>query len=665
MKNNKNNKNKKIDIKNIIHYGTIFAVTLLVVIISININEISMTPDQLLKQNINVSLFNLKIIGNIILFISYITIVIYPVRQLFNKVIVAKIPPKGDKGPRGLRGKTGKNGGCTTCGDGLCYMKIMGHITDTINYWRSVNNYDVLPKNYIIKNNYIKNKIKRHCKSKEFNDILTKFGSNNKNKCTSAFNVNDNIEGQVGCGIYDYMFNMWSRWILIILIYENGFIFLDSENYTENDFESLIMDEDTDLETLRTLTTKPVISDSPNSPKSKESVIMKPILDSFINNIDDLKKNDNPGVLRGPFDEIKKYEAWYWGSDKYSKPNIIITPPPKTNPYDSMIEFDYKNTNNYYRLWSSDYAFQTGPDSNIKPFQKATGQNITILRPYHYIDETTDNPYLRTYKPLGDVVFNSNEIDTDNFLNKCLPDNIKHNKKKLRALTPNDDKYNTLLLAGSNKYLKSPLGYNLVYKSSIKKGINKYISAFNIWQPIAPPDFDSYGFIIDTRELQLPENIKTIAIDSAYNKEYEPYQPSRDLIYCISNVVAKRKIYTTTTEREPITTFSDTSDGTGVCPVTRVAGTKVATSTAECNELLKIFKLSYEEKDKTDAYNYNLLDINSRPLYFDFDFDKIKKIKDEQKEAITETTDPTLNITIPIKPVAQDAKYSVFKSIFN
>ena len=177
----KNNKNKKkIDTKTMLYYGSIVAVTLFAIIISININEISMTPEQLLKQNINVSLLNLKIIGHIILFISYVTIVIYPVRQLFNKVIVAKIPPKGDKGPRGLRGKTGKNGGCTTCGDGLCYMKIMGHITDTINYWRTINKYDKLPINYIIKNNYIKNKVKRQCKSKEFNDILTKFGSNSK-----------------------------------------------------------------------------------------------------------------------------------------------------------------------------------------------------------------------------------------------------------------------------------------------------------------------------------------------------------------------------------------------------------------------------------------------------------------------------------------------------
>ena len=99
-------------------------------------------------------------------------------------------------------------------------MKIMGHITDTINYWRAINKYDELPKNYIIKNNYIKNKVKRQCKSKEFNDILTKFGSNSK-KCTDVFtNKNTNISytGQKGkCGIYDYMFNMWTRWILQFL----------------------------------------------------------------------------------------------------------------------------------------------------------------------------------------------------------------------------------------------------------------------------------------------------------------------------------------------------------------------------------------------------------------------------------------------------------------
>ena len=552
----KNNKNKKkIDTKTILYYGCIVAVTLFAIIISININEISMTPEQLLKQNINVSLFNLKIIGNIILFISYITLVIYPVRQLFNKVIVAKIPPKGDKGPRGLRGKTGKNGGCSTCGDGLCYMKIMAHITDTINCWRAINKYDELPKNYIIKNNYIKYKVKRQCKSKEFNDILTKFGSNSKT-CTDVFTTS--YIGQDGkCGIYDYMFNMWTRWILLILIYENGFMFLDSENYTENDFDSLIIDEDkqpnTDdplIKLLESTTTK-----FKNNKKFND--IIKPIITEYLyNKFNNNKFNTNIVLKDGPFEEIKKYEAWYWGSDEYSKPNIIIKQPPTSA--ENIIKFDFKETNNYYRLWSSDYALQTKANNGIripfKPLINIVGEEglpITILRPYHYINEKETNPNFRTYKPLGDVIFHSKDINTENFINRCFPDNIKHNKKILKALTPKGEKNNTVLVAGSSESVQPPSHYKLLYTTTRTDGVNSNISALNIWQPI-PSDTDDFiamGCVIDTKPLNVTEEETITALKSDVKDPiHKKYQPSTDLVYCI------KKTYVTTTtvvKRQP------------------------------------------------------------------------------------------------------------------
>ena len=45
-------------------------------------------------------------------------------------------------------------------------------------------------------------------------------------------------------GVYDYLFKIWSIWILIILKYKNGAAFLESEDLTDNDFDGLIDDSD-------------------------------------------------------------------------------------------------------------------------------------------------------------------------------------------------------------------------------------------------------------------------------------------------------------------------------------------------------------------------------------------------------------------------------------
>ena len=46
--------------------------------------------------------------------------------------------------------------------------KILYNITKTINFWRQTNGMKLFNDNYIIENEYIKDKIKKHCASKEF-----------------------------------------------------------------------------------------------------------------------------------------------------------------------------------------------------------------------------------------------------------------------------------------------------------------------------------------------------------------------------------------------------------------------------------------------------------------------------------------------------------------
>ena len=71
----------------------------------------------------------------------------------------------------------------------------------------------------------------------------------------------------------------------------------------------------------------------------------------------------------------------------------------------------------------------------------------------------------------------------------------------------------SILVSGD---IKAPIDCKLIYKSKIKDGLNKYITAFTIWKPIAPKGYKSLGYIIDTKP---------------YKKK--PIKPSLDRIACI------------------------------------------------------------------------------------------------------------------------------------
>ena len=119
-------------------------------------------------------------------------------------------------------------------------------ITKTINLWRQHNNMERLDDNYVIENDYIKDRALKHCGSKQFKKLLNKYISNNKKNVMDDNNspmcpkdireLGLEKDNAYGCGAYDYMLKMWSIWILIILRYKNGMLFLESSGLNENDF---------------------------------------------------------------------------------------------------------------------------------------------------------------------------------------------------------------------------------------------------------------------------------------------------------------------------------------------------------------------------------------------------------------------------------------------
>ena len=519
----------------------------------------------------------------------------------------------GDKGSRGNRGKQGKKSICESCNGGdLCVQKILGHITLTYNWWRQIKGLKKYPHSYTIKNEYLISKVLRQCKSNEFNEILNKYGSNTiPKKC-------ENIVENKKRGAYDYIFKMWSIWILIILKYSNGSLFLESSHLNETDFYNLIIETDNDedneydndITDTSTFWNNMFISENNDMGENillENSIVTKQSTDNSDNKLINWEINNKNNKINSiffnnygiptelyhqkstPFDEIKKYDAWYWGSDPNSKPKINLI----SNNLDdldsinneklhkSCINYNksepkikIKITNNYYKLFSTDYSANNKTASGIStPFSKfgtpikPTNLNcelittntlqtdvsddsdetektgVTFMRPYDFTDYK-DHFNFRNYRPVGDVVFYSDEVKE--FLkepNKCFPNDLEFTETFSKRFV-DGYKFSTILVSGDNMSVKSPDAYDCVYSSINRSGINKNITAFNVFKPIISSPYKALGYVITT----------TPYSDINGDLTKVP-KPSSDLIWCVhenclneindigSNVYSPNKIW--------------------------------------------------------------------------------------------------------------------------
>lgn len=581
---------------NIISYSIITILTLISIICLVNINVI--------EQKVNIK--GTKILIFFIILMSYTTLVSYPVKKIFNNYVLSIKLPKGNKGGRGNRGKSGNSAICDTCGDDLCLKKILFNITNTYNYWRQLNGLKIYPDTYVIKNEYIKDKIIKHCKSNEFQKIIKKYGSNNKN-CP------DNLS-EYGCGAYDYMFKMWSIWILIILKYKNGMFFLESDSLTDADFDGLIEAEDCYLhgDIVIYNNDKYIIDKSKESkrihpmyhiyqktnPSNKSIVHLSQLSLCIVNYSEDISLSLNTNEINGganpnrlwnqmfcnkdvngncnpetnaglkikrikrninnrdsitfsalgvnedfmkntglpgrgklsPFDEIKKYDAWYWGREEKLKPELIVTKPyvsefKKTCP-NGKIKF--LKTNNYYELFSTKHKKYNRQiisnsitiDEIMGNFQNGTNSNdLIFLRPSKIV-MPNEHGYFKEYKPIGDVLITENEkVSGTESSSNCTPYNDYTNviKKKITNIE-------TYLVSGDTK---SPVDFELVWYYKKTHGINKGIHGLSIWKPIPPQGYRALGYVVDNRYYDWV---------GGENKDSENIpKPSLDSIACVPN----------------------------------------------------------------------------------------------------------------------------------
>ena len=594
----------KLDIGKIFIYISILIITIVSFIISNMIYNYQIHSNDL--HNFGISDTSLKVILYFIIAITYVTILIIPLRKLSNKSIQIKVGPPGNKGMRGARGSKGDNGVCVSCtGGDLCYKKLLYNVTLTYNWWRKTKGLKLYSNDYIIRNEYLKSKIKRHCKSTEFSKIMTKYGANEPTKCGNTLGSN--------CGAYDYMFRMWTIWILIILRYDKGSYFLESETLDENDFINMF-ENDKKYNFTNMFSNKDVAVDvsknvrityDPDKTKVGRMIYNQEGIepDFFKDPIEtvDTKASETP------FKEIKKYDAWYWGSNKNSKPIVEIVSNMNTsneaelcktcdgcnslNKWDSnKKKIKIKETNNFYKLFSTDNTAQHYDDitNSYRPFQQFGTEAVTFMRPYEYIDNN-EHPKFRTYKPIGDVIFKSDQLKEFEFeSNTCKPDDIKYSEENIKRYVDKD--ITSILVSGD---VVPPESFALVYTSINRSGINKNITAFTIWKPIPPnEDYVSLGYIIDTKP---------------YNSI--PIAPSKDIMVCVPNGLEKDILAILTSEKNDTYVENIIKENPNIESLWKSDGKTLEGITnpvqpTTWNENTEIIK--YNEKDLENYYNLNL-----------------------------------------------------------
>jgi hypothetical protein len=352
------------------------------------------------------------------------------ISDMFRSESNKKAPEKGEKGIRGLRGEPGAK--AEECDEAKCNLDICNHkILDYVSEIYS----DILikkgkkgSKHYQISNNFLKNKIKKLCQSPQMEKYREKKSSKE---------------------VYNYIKETWKKWINIILQYQKGEYFFETDFLTDNDFDNLIQDEDK---------------------------IYYPNFDN--NGIGTPSKG-----VESPFDEIKKFDMWYWGEPSAALVKIVH----KCDLDEQSPTLKFINSNDYIHMWRSSTALQTKINNNFIPYQQKGDSNISIYRPK--IIENEEG----LFKPLGDIVLSG---DINEHFKKSIDEIIpKENMDPNYEINkPGDPSQQTQLVGGD---IKSPLDFKEVYKSQRKNGVGKGVNGYSFWRPVPPRDYVCLANMMD------------------------------------------------------------------------------------------------------------------------------------------------------------------------
>ena len=444
----------------------------------------------------------------------------------------------GETGERGIRGEVGEKANpLDECNDDMCFRKIMDHITNVVNLWNKVRGIPLIPQGTFIKNKYLQGKVKEICDSPQLQEMLKKYGAHKlsfRDDITSG-----KCDINKDCGSYDYIFRKWTEWILIILKYKNGKEFIDSPLLTENEFNNMIHDDDFEKQDdQRDENNKPLwVFPSKNTlggysmgfvlnPTSEEEMeiekkfkqsafykyyskngvpsawnvdIQEP--SSFTKEIDKINAEEQRlKLIESPFEEIKRYDAWYWGANETSLPKLINQCRMEEKPvteYPGKIRV--KLTNNYTHIWNNSKEKQikctSSGDNHYFHNLQLGSPVIDIYRPNEYIDESEDNLFFKTYKPVNYVCFKTSENRKKGSHHDILPLGKRYEAlQKNQLVIETGPKNLTILVSGD---VKPPLSYEKIVSFERTEGFEKNKKKFTVWRPVAPPGYVALGDIVD------------------------------------------------------------------------------------------------------------------------------------------------------------------------
>ena len=449
---------------------------------------------------------------NKIIFISFYiltiaNIYIYGLSNEFRNQNISKTGKFGKRGRRGLRGKSGKasscEGGCKP--DKLCYNKMLTNISDVYNEYCLKNNLEQLPKNKFIRNNFIKKKCRKMCESKAMGKLISLKGAK---ECYNYVFDSSGRHGKSVANPEGYP-SIWRQWIELILKYENGKMFLDSEQLTDNDFDYLLTEKD--------ILTFCSTNEYPNFCFIDENTKRKKVI--------------------SPFDEIKKYDLWYWGSPKSSRPTYVeecsyIDEKGNKRSVDDGPILKIVDSNLYRSVWRSKTGRQSvvsvgsrNGSSCPRTLQYVPDKQTGTTKVSAYRSEdfhTKDEMKYRTYKPLGDVI-----LEGDSVCHKRTPDStlpyVENDTNNLNEPINTSTGANPLkaikLVSGD---IKQPVAYAKLYssKSKDKNAYDYEKYNYSFWRPIPPTGYKCLGDVIS---------------NSVSSK-----QPAKDLVACVPDKCVRK-----------------------------------------------------------------------------------------------------------------------------
>jgi len=171
-------------------------------------------------------------------------------------------------------------------------------------------------------------------------------------------------------------------------------------------------------------------------------------------------------LSNNPFDEIKKYDVFYWGMGKQYRPQII----------DKCYESKNGNTPDLnlsqymIRMSTTDLYTYIGNDDGTE-----TNDEVSFWRAQQFTYKSN------VYYPVGDIAIGPSKIGATTLKqrkvgNFDIASNIQGPTRQ------------TIIVSGD---VKGPINYELIWTNKNQRGNN-----FWIWRPIAPSDFIALGDVV-------------------------------------------------------------------------------------------------------------------------------------------------------------------------